>query len=141
MPIFPATLARSHNSHTCSTQLLPGDLCSHCHYHSPGANLPVPHFCVSESFTQFIHKMDKSPPRPSCSKNCVLTYHLRHTSSEYECWQEVAILFLLLVAEWYNTVLFPFQKVSFVLTLNLYRPSSDTFVRGSLNIWVAWLGK
>lgn len=66
----------------------------------------------------------------------MLTYHLTHTSSEYERWQEVAILFLLLVAEWYNTVLFPFQKVSFVLRVNLYRPSSDTFVHESLNIWV-----
>lgn len=66
----------------------------------------------------------------------MLTYHLVHTSSEYECWQEVAILFLLLVAEWYNTVLFPFQKLSFVLRVNLYRSSSDTFVQESLNIWV-----
>lgn len=66
----------------------------------------------------------------------MLTYHLVHTSSEYECWQEVAILFLLLVAEWYNTVVFPFQKVPFVLTVNLYRPSSDTFVQESLYTWV-----
>lgn len=66
----------------------------------------------------------------------MLTYHLMHTSSEYECWQEVAILSLLLVAKWYNTVLFPFQQVSFVLTVNLYRPSGDTFEQVSINIWV-----
>lgn len=63
----------------------------------------------------------------------MLTYHLMHTSSEYECWQEVAILLVLLVAEWYNTVLFPFQNVSFVLTVN-YIDRVVTLVQESLNI-------